>query len=127
MSVDLYQLSKLKLIGSLIAIAFLFACFPGKGGLEGAEREIDSIAERSDIRGFATSFLYSEWPILFGNWQFTLIVFQVILTWTGCYMFLADRIKVSYGMLRGHVKLASQETMLQRYLHLPLIQQDFSS
>ncbi len=89
MSVDLYQLSKLKLIGSLIAVSFLFACFPGKGSLEGAEREIDSIAGRSDIRGFATSLLYSEWPILFGHWRFTLILFQVILTWAGCYMFFS--------------------------------------
>lgn len=89
MSLDLHQLPKLKLITSLIGVTFLFACFPGKGGLEGAEREIDSMVGRSDIRGFATSFLYSEWPILFGNWQFTLIVLQVILTWTGCYMFFS--------------------------------------
>ena len=80
-----------KFFWSFIAFIFLFATFPGKGGFEGGQREIQYLSERSDNWGFITPFFYGEWPNFFGQWRFSLVVCQLLSYWLGFYLFFRNR------------------------------------
>jgi hypothetical protein len=75
------------LIGFLI-LAFLFATFPGKGGLEGDQRSVALLSERSDNWGFLVPFLYGEWPDFFGHWRYSLVLLQLCALWFGLYFLM---------------------------------------
>lgn len=75
---------------SIAAIIFLFATFPGKGGLEGGQREILRMDQRSDNWGFIVPFVYGNWPDLFGQWRFSLVFLQLSLFWVGLWFLLRD-------------------------------------
>ena len=70
---------------------FLFATFPGKGGFEGGQREILNLKDRIDNWGFITPFVYGEWPNIFGQWRFTLVLTQLFFFWIGFYLLLRNR------------------------------------
>lgn len=76
-----------KFFWSILAFIFLFATFPGKGGFEGGQREIQNLVSRTDNWGFMTPFFYGEWPNLFGQWRFSLVAFQLLSYWLGFYLF----------------------------------------
>lgn len=72
---------------NLLSLAFViilaFSVFPGKSALEGDQRNIDDISEKTDNWGFLTAYLYGEWPSLHGNWRMSLILFQLVLSVCG--------------------------------------------
>lgn len=70
-------------------ILYVFALFPGKGGVEGQQQHIDLISERTDNWGFFTALL-GDWPNFFGYWQFSLSLVQVFLFWCGLLMLFFD-------------------------------------
>lgn len=72
------------------AIIFLFLTFPGKGGLEGDQRSIQLFSNRTDNWGFATPFLYGEWPNFFGHWRFTLVLVQLVIFWIGLWLLFSN-------------------------------------
>ncbi len=67
----------------MAALVFLFATFPGKGGYEGGQREVNLLSLRNDWWGFSTAFYYGGWPNFFGQWRFSLVIVQVIFFWLG--------------------------------------------
>ena len=69
----------------LVAL-FLFATFPGKGGLEGDQRNISLLSQRTDNWGFATPWVYGGWPNFFGHWRFSLVVVQLCVLWLGLWL-----------------------------------------
>lgn len=71
-------------------ILFLFATYPGKGGLEGDQREILGISNRTDNWGFIVPFLIGQWPNVLGHWRFSLVLFQLILFWIGLALLLEE-------------------------------------
>ena len=78
------------LILVLVAL-FLFATFPGKGGLEGDQREIPLLSNRTDNWGFIFPFLIGQWPNLFGHWRFTFTLLQLIAFWIGLWLLFRNR------------------------------------
>lgn len=73
-----------------IVIFFLFATFPGKGGLEGDQRVISGMQNRSDNWGFLVPFILGNWPEFFGYWRFTLVVCQLCIFWVGLWLLLSE-------------------------------------
>lgn len=73
-------------------VIFIFATFPGKGGFEGGQREVLNLKDRIDNWGFITPFVYGEWPNIFGQWRFTLVVAQLFFFWTGFYLLIRKKV-----------------------------------
>jgi len=71
-------------------ISLAVAVFPGKSALEGDQRNIPDITDKSDNWGFFTAFFYGEWPNFLGEWRFTLIVFQLAISVSGFLMLTKD-------------------------------------
>lgn len=82
---------------SFAIILFLFALFPGKGGLEGDQRDIVGMSNRVDNWGFIVPFAVGNWPNFFGFWRFSLAALQLILFWIGLRLLL----KESWSNLSG--------------------------
>ena len=70
---------------------FLFATFPGKGGFEGAQREISSLSMRNDNWGFITPYYFGEFPNFGGYWRFILVLIQISAVWI-CIFFLVKNL-----------------------------------
>lgn len=66
-----------------ILILVAFSAYPGRTALEGGQREIERLSDRSDNWGFITPFIYGGWPEFFGNWRFSLILTQLTFTTLG--------------------------------------------
>ena len=62
------------------------ATFPGRGGYEGGQREIDVFSQKIYWWGFITPFLYGKWPNLNGYWNYSLGIFQISIYWLGIYL-----------------------------------------
>ena len=75
----------------LLVLIFLLSTFPGKGGLEGEQREIDSLSNRSDNWGFLVPWIIGDWPNVFGNWRYSLVLIQLGVLWTGLYLFIKSK------------------------------------
>lgn len=73
---------------------FLFATFPGKGGLEGDQRELSQLSERSDNWGFVVPFIVGNWPNILGHWRFTLVFTQLLIFWIGLWLMLRNSWRV---------------------------------
>jgi len=73
-------------LGLLLAIGIVVGVYPGTGG-EGSQREIAGIENKFDWWNFSTAFLYGYWPATFGNWQFTLTIFQLSCYTIGICLF----------------------------------------
>ena len=81
--------SKVRLFWILLFVAtFLFSTFPGKGGLEGDQRNIPSMGNRNDNWGFVVPFIFGNWPNVFGQWRFSVVVLQLFLFWIGLWLLL---------------------------------------
>ena len=80
-----------RLFWIITSTLFLFGTYPGKGGFEGGQRELEKLSERSDNWGFMTPFFYGEWPNFFGQWRFTIVLFQIIVYWIGFIIFFRHR------------------------------------
>jgi hypothetical protein len=86
--VQKWKLSRNHIILITCVSVFLFALFPGKGGLEGDQRDIVGMSNRSDNWGFIVPFLVGNWPNFWGHWRFSLVVLQLILFWVGLWLLL---------------------------------------
>jgi len=73
-----------------ILALFLFSNFPGRGGLEGDQRNLAHLNERSDNWGFLVPLIYGEWPDGFLPWRYSLIVFQLLCLWVGLWLIFFD-------------------------------------
>lgn len=75
----------------LIFLPILIASFyPSKTALEGDQRVYNDISEKTNNWGFLTTFLYGEWPDFFGQWRFTLILFQLFISVFGFALLTFD-------------------------------------
>ena len=89
----------------LTIFLFLFATFPGKGGLEGDQRNISGLENRTDNWGFIVPYLVGQWPNIFGHWRFSFVLFQLTIFWIGIYLLfrgksLTSKVEVfSFGIL----------------------------
>lgn len=77
---------------TFVSLIFLFATFPGKGGMEGHQRDIQSFSDRNDYYGFFVP-LMAEFPDLFGHWRYSLVVIQILVFWSGFFMLTQSKIK----------------------------------
>jgi hypothetical protein len=98
------RFSKEKILILCILFFYIFATFPGKGGLEGDQREIHSLGDRIDNWGFMVPWLYGEWPNILVSWRFSLVIFQLCALWIGLYLLLKDNYTES-GAFKIHVYL----------------------
>ena len=88
-----------------ILLVFLFATFPGKGGIEGQQRNIQDFSERNDNWGFLIP-LMADFPALFGHWQYSLVVIQVLVFWSGFFMLIQSQIKTKTILIWAYFLLA---------------------
>lgn len=82
------RIAKSRLLVLASAFLFLVATFPGKGGLEGNQREIPLLADRTDNWGFIVPFVVGNWPDFLGHWRFSLVLFQLTIFWIGSWLLL---------------------------------------
>lgn len=87
---DRYKFSNFYMAICFFVIILAIAVFPGKSALEGDQRTFAQISDKSDNWGFMTAFLYGEWPNFFGEWRFTLILFQLAISVSGFLMLTSD-------------------------------------
>ncbi len=73
-------------------IILAIAVLPGKSALEGDQRSIEDISDKSDNWGFLTAYLYGEWPSLLGDWRISLIIFQLVISLCG-FLLLTDNFR----------------------------------
>lgn len=83
------KLNKTRVSIFILTLIIAISVYPGKTALEGDQRNLLSPAERTDNWGFLTVFIYGEWPNLFGNWRYTLILFQLFMSVLG-FLLLTD-------------------------------------
>lgn len=57
--------------------------------MEGGQREINEMSNRSDNWGFVVPFLVGNWPDFFGQWRFTLVALQLAIFWTGLWLLMS--------------------------------------
>lgn len=79
-----------RIIWSLLIVVFLFATFPGKGGLEGDQREVLGLTNRTDNWGFIVPSVIGNWPNILGHWRFSLVALQLMIFWFGLWLLLRN-------------------------------------
>jgi len=88
--VDRHRISYFYMSICALVTILAIAVFPGKSALEGDQRTVGQISDKSDNWGFMTAFLYGEWPNFLGEWRFTLILFQLAISVSGFLMLTSD-------------------------------------
>ena len=87
--------TKNRLVFLFVLSIFIFATFPGKGGLEGDQREILNLKDRNDNWGIVVPLFVGEWPNILGHWRFSLVLFQLSLYWIGLWLIFEKRFAIS--------------------------------
>jgi hypothetical protein len=86
-------------------VVFLLATFPGKGGMEGQQRDTQDFSERNDNWGFFVP-LMAEFPDLFGHWRYSLVVIQVLVFWSGFFLLIHSKVKTKTTLMWAYTLLA---------------------
>jgi hypothetical protein len=87
-----------------IFIVFLLATFPGKGGMEGHQRDIQDFSERNDYYGFFVP-LMAEFPDIYGHWRYSLVVIQILVFWSGFFMLIQSQLKTKSKLIWAFILL----------------------